>query len=393
MRGQSENTRSHWGDTGRILGVLGGGRGFFDLHPHPPSDRPDPPQELRVSRVTPTSLSVSWSPGFDGGLPQTFVVRYWEDWDRTGRGGASPRSSPQNPMGPPESPGGSQAPPRGASPGASGAPQAPQREPKRLGVTPNPLRHPEQVEETPKGCGETPEPAGEPRDPHGGPNLPRKTLRTCRGRPQSPEGLPSPTSGPLGGGVHHFRSSPTSFPVLSEVPPTLPAPPLPHAHCRSLNGAFPEVPVMPGPFFPPLPVLPPFTSGHSPPPSVRRPGAPPPPAIVLAPGPALVLGGLLPATPYDVTVCARNARGDSTAAALRASTSGEGEAGPEVGRGRKWVRSGSEMEGGRKGRWRAGPEVGGKWGGVCTEVEGGVWAEPEVTAEMGNRKWSGTGRG
>ncbi|XP_075268728.1 LOW QUALITY PROTEIN: nephrin [Opisthocomus hoazin] len=55
--------------------------------------------------------------------------------------------------------------------------------------------------------------------------------------------------------------------------------------------------------------------------SVRGPGAPPPPAALLAPGPAVTLGGLRPATPYDVTVTARNARGDSQATALRAVTS------------------------------------------------------------------------
>ncbi|NXK01364.1 NPHN protein, partial [Corythaixoides concolor] len=55
--------------------------------------------------------------------------------------------------------------------------------------------------------------------------------------------------------------------------------------------------------------------------SARGPGAPPPPAAILAPGPTLTLGGLRPATPYDVTVRARNARGDSAAAVIRAVTS------------------------------------------------------------------------
>ncbi|NXW59739.1 NPHN protein, partial [Eurystomus gularis] len=59
--------------------------------------------------------------------------------------------------------------------------------------------------------------------------------------------------------------------------------------------------------------------------SARGPGAPPPPTTLLAPGPALTLGGLRPATPYDVTVRARNARGESAAAVIRAVTSGNGE--------------------------------------------------------------------
>ncbi|NXS59727.1 NPHN protein, partial [Brachypteracias leptosomus] len=56
--------------------------------------------------------------------------------------------------------------------------------------------------------------------------------------------------------------------------------------------------------------------------SARGPGAPPPSAL-LAPGHALTLGGLLPATPYDVTVRARNARGDSAPVAVRGVTSGK----------------------------------------------------------------------
>ncbi|KAM9260137.1 nephrin-like [Morus bassanus] len=55
--------------------------------------------------------------------------------------------------------------------------------------------------------------------------------------------------------------------------------------------------------------------------SARGPGAPPPPAALLAPGPTLTLGGLRPATPYDVTVRARNDRGDSAAVVVRAVTS------------------------------------------------------------------------
>ncbi|XP_074786416.1 nephrin [Athene noctua] len=55
--------------------------------------------------------------------------------------------------------------------------------------------------------------------------------------------------------------------------------------------------------------------------TVTGPGAPPPPAAILAPGPTLTLGGLRPATPYDVTVRGRNARGDSEAVAIRGVTS------------------------------------------------------------------------
>ncbi|NXA16798.1 NPHN protein, partial [Sapayoa aenigma] len=51
------------------------------------------------------------------------------------------------------------------------------------------------------------------------------------------------------------------------------------------------------------------------------PGAPPPSATLVTSGFALTLGGLLPATPYDVTVRARNLRGDSAPARLRATTS------------------------------------------------------------------------
>ncbi|XP_050161938.1 uncharacterized protein LOC126635059, partial [Myiozetetes cayanensis] len=38
-------------------------------------DRPDPPQSLRLSGVSPTSLSLEWHPGFDGGLQQHFLLR------------------------------------------------------------------------------------------------------------------------------------------------------------------------------------------------------------------------------------------------------------------------------------------------------------------------------
>ncbi|NXR18256.1 NPHN protein, partial [Cinclus mexicanus] len=51
------------------------------------------------------------------------------------------------------------------------------------------------------------------------------------------------------------------------------------------------------------------------------PDAPPPPAALITSGFALTLGGLRPATSYDVIVRARNARGDSAPARLRAVTS------------------------------------------------------------------------
>ncbi|NXR40260.1 NPHN protein, partial [Zosterops hypoxanthus] len=38
-------------------------------------DRPDPPRALRLSEASGTSLSLSWDPGFNGGLPQHFLLR------------------------------------------------------------------------------------------------------------------------------------------------------------------------------------------------------------------------------------------------------------------------------------------------------------------------------
>ncbi|XP_056366045.1 nephrin [Oenanthe melanoleuca] len=58
------------------------------------------------------------------------------------------------------------------------------------------------------------------------------------------------------------------------------------------------------------------------------PGAPPPPAALVTSGFSLTLGGLRPDTPYDVTVIARNARGESAPARLRAVTSALPEAPP-----------------------------------------------------------------
>ncbi|NXM98590.1 NPHN protein, partial [Sylvia borin] len=39
------------------------------------ADRPDPPRALRLSEASGTSLSLSWEPGFNGGLPQHFLLR------------------------------------------------------------------------------------------------------------------------------------------------------------------------------------------------------------------------------------------------------------------------------------------------------------------------------
>ncbi|XP_068026933.1 LOW QUALITY PROTEIN: nephrin [Melanerpes formicivorus] len=57
--------------------------------------------------------------------------------------------------------------------------------------------------------------------------------------------------------------------------------------------------------------------------SIRGPGAPPPPRALLAPGPSLTLGGLQPATPYEVSVRGRNARGEGPASSIRVVTSAE----------------------------------------------------------------------
>uniref|UniRef100_A0A8V5GXS3 Uncharacterized protein n=1 Tax=Melopsittacus undulatus TaxID=13146 RepID=A0A8V5GXS3_MELUD len=38
------------------------------------ADRPDPPHSLRISGATPRSLRISWSPGFNGGSSQSFVL-------------------------------------------------------------------------------------------------------------------------------------------------------------------------------------------------------------------------------------------------------------------------------------------------------------------------------
>uniref|UniRef100_A0A4X1TIQ3 Nephrin n=1 Tax=Sus scrofa TaxID=9823 RepID=A0A4X1TIQ3_PIG len=38
--------------------------------------RPDPPSGLKVLSMTPYSVGLEWKPGFDGGLPQSFQIRY-----------------------------------------------------------------------------------------------------------------------------------------------------------------------------------------------------------------------------------------------------------------------------------------------------------------------------
>ncbi|KAM5297153.1 nephrin isoform 2-T2 [Glossophaga mutica] len=38
--------------------------------------RPDPPSGIKVVSMTPYSVGLEWKPGFDGGLPQTFQIRY-----------------------------------------------------------------------------------------------------------------------------------------------------------------------------------------------------------------------------------------------------------------------------------------------------------------------------
>ncbi|KAB1273965.1 Nephrin [Camelus dromedarius] len=38
--------------------------------------RPDPPSGLKVMSMTPNSVGLEWKPGFDGGLPQSFRIRY-----------------------------------------------------------------------------------------------------------------------------------------------------------------------------------------------------------------------------------------------------------------------------------------------------------------------------
>ncbi|XP_061228042.1 nephrin [Neopsephotus bourkii] len=67
--------------------------------------------------------------------------------------------------------------------------------------------------------------------------------------------------------------------------------------------------------------------------SARVPGAPPPPSYVITSASSHTLTGLRPATPYDVTVRARNARGDSAPTVIRGITSELPRDWPEEGAG------------------------------------------------------------
>ena len=40
------------------------------------TSRPDPPLSLRVLNVSHEAVELSWNPGFDGGLPQAYRIRY-----------------------------------------------------------------------------------------------------------------------------------------------------------------------------------------------------------------------------------------------------------------------------------------------------------------------------
>ena len=40
------------------------------------TSRPDPPAYLRILNVTYNSVNLTWTPGFDGGFPQSFKIRY-----------------------------------------------------------------------------------------------------------------------------------------------------------------------------------------------------------------------------------------------------------------------------------------------------------------------------
>ncbi|XP_069738861.1 LOW QUALITY PROTEIN: nephrin [Phaenicophaeus curvirostris] len=114
--------------------------------------------------------------------------------------------------------------------------------------------------------------------------------------------------------------------------------------------------------------------------SARGPGAPPP---LVAPGPALTLGGLLPATAYDVTVRGRNARGDSAASGVRVVTSGEDRKCGGKG-GKRGVGGGEGKETRRKGGGSGGLRTGS--GGLRAEVA------PEMTPRVEYWKEGGVGR-
>ncbi|KAK6055809.1 fibronectin type III domain protein [Cooperia oncophora] len=50
----------------------------LDIHIGPPSP-PDAPLDIHVTNATSNTISISWTPGFDGGSDQTFEVRYQKD--------------------------------------------------------------------------------------------------------------------------------------------------------------------------------------------------------------------------------------------------------------------------------------------------------------------------
>lgn len=40
------------------------------------TSRPDAPTNLNIENATYNSVNLTWNPGFDGGFPQTFKIRY-----------------------------------------------------------------------------------------------------------------------------------------------------------------------------------------------------------------------------------------------------------------------------------------------------------------------------
>ena len=48
------------------------------------SGKPDPPFELQIVDAGPSSIQLSWKPGFDGGSTQRFQVRYVESAEGAG---------------------------------------------------------------------------------------------------------------------------------------------------------------------------------------------------------------------------------------------------------------------------------------------------------------------
>lgn len=82
------------------MGISWGyGSGVRDtgLTPPLPPGHPDPPTGLQVVGVTPTSVSLAWTPGFDGGLRQQFRIRYGGGANRAGGGIHSPMGAGHSP--------------------------------------------------------------------------------------------------------------------------------------------------------------------------------------------------------------------------------------------------------------------------------------------------------